>query len=78
MGFIVERVSVSMEKCSPYMYGMEGLFFCTTIKKRSSYYFHIIFSQSAVDGNLTRQCSSDISFFVSFFFSIISSRLIIA
>ena len=33
MGFILERVMVSMEKCSPYIYGMEDLFFCRHLKK---------------------------------------------
>jgi hypothetical protein len=42
--FIVERVSVSMEKCSPYMQGIED-FFCKALKK-SSDYFHIFFSKA--------------------------------
>jgi hypothetical protein len=66
MGFIVELVVVSMEKCSPDMYGIEDSFFYTPLKKFLLFLHH--FSQSAVDGNLTTPGSSDISFFVSFFF----------
>lgn len=46
MVFIVELVSVSMEKCYALMYGIEDSFFYTPFKKRSSYYFYIIFPEA--------------------------------
>ena len=75
--FIVEMVSVSMEKCSALMSGIEDLFFYSHLKKKFLLFSHHFF-QSAVDGSLTRTGSSDISFFVSFFFSITSDRLTVA
>jgi hypothetical protein len=68
--FIVERVSVSMEKCSPYMYCMQDLFFSYSHLKKKFLLFLHLFSQSAVDDNLTTPGPSDISFFVSFFLSL--------
>lgn len=60
------------------MYGIEDLFFwCSHLKKKFLLFLHYFFL-SKVEGNLTTPGSSDISFFVSFFFSIISDRLIIA
>jgi len=60
MIFIVDLVSVSMEKCSPYMYCMEDLFFLYSHLKKKFLLFLHLFSQSAVDDNLTALGSSDI------------------
>ena len=59
------------------MSGIEDLFFYSHLKKKFLLFSHH-FSQNAVDGSLTRPGSSDISFFVSFFFSITSDRLAVA
>jgi hypothetical protein len=67
MFFIVELVDVSMEKCSSNLYGIKDSLFYTPVIMKFLLFLHH-FSQRAVDVNLTTPDSSDISFFISFFF----------
>jgi hypothetical protein len=47
MGFIVELVVVSMEKCSSYLYGIEDSFFYTSLKKEALIIFTSFFPKSS-------------------------------
>ncbi len=47
MGFIVELVVVSIEKCSSYLYGIEDSFFYTSFKKKVLIIFTSFFPKSS-------------------------------